>query len=312
MPILSLARLFDDLTACVMESLIPAEYYSYFEYLPDIQKCVNAVMIIAPVISYGTTCWQLYRRKTSHGFSLDICATMLMAALLRIYYYHVSPFEITLLYQLMVMVGIQSVLLAVALRYRPGHYDPELLPTLPPLITEIREKSPEQKPGILLLTVLSVAFVRSIKFFDVYYKRPFCFWQWKSPRIYWRFMLGFLLLFAQTTLFFSGLQWYANFIGSMGLFIEALLPLPQILLLARLQSIENFNVILLLLWLSGDVTKIGYLIYGTSNISAIFLAAGLFQMSLDVFIAFQYLTLRFGNTPETEDLEMKRVPPVDL
>ena len=48
---------------------------------------------------------------------------------------------------------------------------------------------------------------------------------------------------------------YSNIIGVLGLFIESLLPLPQILLLNRLQLVKNFKVILLLSWLVEIVPK---------------------------------------------------------
>ena len=89
---------------------------------------------------------------------------------------------------------------------------------------------------------------------------------------------------------------YSNIIGVLGLFIESLLPLPQILLLNRLQLVKNFKVILLLSWLGGDCTKISYLLFGTDNILIIFIVAGLFQMSLDIYIAFQYLQFKYFTT----------------
>ena len=89
---------------------------------------------------------------------------------------------------------------------------------------------------------------------------------------------------------------YSNIIGVLGLFIESLLPLPQILLLNRLQLVKNFKVILLLSWLGGDCTKLSYLLFGTDNILIIFIVAGLFQMSLDIYIAFQYLQFKYFTT----------------
>lgn len=296
-------------------NLVPDDYYPYLEYLPSIQLCVNLFMIVAPIFSYGSTCWLVYNRKTSHGFSLDICASMLMAALLRIYYYHVSPYEATLLYQLLVMILIQSLLLATALRYRPGHYDPDMLHTCPSLVVDLRDNM--AAPHLSLLSRLAagahIALVHVIRFFDVYYQRPFQFWQWKDHRSYWRFLLGFFVAFAFATMWCKEWQWYAYFIGTAGLFIEALLPLPQILLLRRLQLIENFKVVLLLSWLGGDITKMSYLVYGTNDVSVIFLAAGLFQMVLDLVIAAQYLKLRLAIDVVTDsnpslDTELKPFP----
>ena len=62
-----------------MPYLLPPEYLEYLDYLPDLQKCANVFISFTPLFSYGTTCYGIYTKKTSLGFSIDICATMLMS-----------------------------------------------------------------------------------------------------------------------------------------------------------------------------------------------------------------------------------------
>lgn len=244
-----------------------------------------------------------------------------MASILRILYYLCQPYEITLLRQSIVMIGIQFALLRISLRYRPNNYDPELLTPLPRWELEFENNLPRRLSasnyivehknytslGIIHWCLMQVndmaclswsyiktGFKQVLRLFDVYYKRPGLFWQWLDESSYWMFLCGFTAFFSLLTVFFHNNTTYANVIGILGLFIESLLPIPQILMLNRIQSVENFKIILLLSWLGGDCTKISYLLYGTNDVSIIFIAAGLFQMSLDIYIAFQYLSLKYG------------------
>lgn len=299
-----------------MSSLFPDDILPYLEYLPDIQKCANFIITFTPLYTYGSTCYFIHKNKTSVGFSIDICATMLMASLLRIFYYVISPYEVTLLRQSLIMVGIQFLLLKVALFYRPHNYDPELLTPMPLFVLELNNRLPRRLSAYsfqlhqdyftdnsyirswlrilgdgfeFVSSYATVTFFHALNFFDVFYQRPFWFWQWKQEIVYWKFIGGFAAFFGTLTVVFSWSTFYGNFIGILGLFIESLLPLPQILLLNRLGSIRDFKSILLLSWLCGDLTKISYLLYGTNDVSKNFIAAGLFQMTLDLIIVWQYV-----------------------
>lgn len=304
-----------------MLKFLPEDYRPYLAYLPDLQACVNLFMTFTPLFSYGSTCYSIYKRQTSMGFSLDICCTMFMASILRIYYYFCSPYEPTLLRQSIIMILIQILLLKVSLYYRPANYDPELLTSMPLLENELNMRVPRRLSsatlehqlywlgdwisslGTITFDIIKYVsgyfiayFNQGLRFFDVYYRRPLSFWQWKLEANYWWFVIGFSTVFGITTLIFHENVMYSNIIGVLGLFIESLLPLPQILLLNRLQLVKNFKVILLLSWLGGDCTKISYLLFGTDNILIIFIVAGLFQMSLDIYIAFQYLQFKYFTT----------------
>ncbi|KAG7660796.1 uncharacterized protein J8A68_005758 [[Candida] subhashii] len=311
-----------------MSQFIPEDYLPYLDYLPDLQKCANLFMTFTPVFSYGSTCYSIYRRRTSQGFSIDICGTMFMASILRIYYYICSPFEVTLLRQSIMMILIQIVLLKISLKYRYSNYDPEFLTPMPHFSHELQSRIPRRMSsanamqhegywtgdwrgsisgvvadyGKMIVSYVVAGFISILRLFDVYYLRPGQFWQWKLEEMYWRFLIVFAGGFGILTGLFYRVEMYGSIIGTLGLFIESLLPLPQILLLNRLQSVENFKIILLLSWLGGDCIKISYLLFGTNNISAIFIIAGLFQMSLDIYIAVQYLQLRFNPIENTKQL----------
>lgn len=303
----------------MFSSLVPDELYYYLEFLPDLQKSINFFMTFTPLFSYGTTCYSIYTKKTSTGFSIDICATMIMASTLRILYYTISPYEITLLRQSIIQVLIQILLLHISLKYRPQNYDPDFLTSIPSFSSELKKNSIQItgfNKNFLILELIQFLvyklllkincfiitfFMQILKFFDVYYKRPGYFWQWKNPSTYWKFLAVFASFFISLTIYFQDNETFGKFIGILGLFIESLLPLPQILLLNRLKSIKNFKLILLFSWYGGDLTKLSYLLFGTSNVSIIFILAGLFQMGLDIYIGFQYIHFKYYYVEDFEN-----------
>ncbi|KAK6463232.1 hypothetical protein DFJ63DRAFT_312555 [Scheffersomyces coipomensis] len=320
-----------------MSNLIPKDLVPYLDYLPDIdlKHIVNGFMTFTPMFSYGTTCYGIYRKETSLGFSIDICATMLMASILRIYYYFISPYEVTLFRQSCNMIIIQCILLKISLNYRPYNYDPDFLTPIPLFKHELNTILPRRlsastypvehesyyidnslsKSIVYIITDAYkymrlygyILFSQSLKFFDVFYQRPYQFWQWKDEMIYWKFITVFAGIFGILTLLFHQYVLWGQILGILGLFIESLLPLPQILLLNRLQSIKNFKIILLLSWLGGDLIKLSYLLFGASNISIIFIIAALFQMALDLIIAYQYLyykSIELNNDDDGNELKL--------
>ncbi|KAG7836746.1 hypothetical protein KL942_004664 [Ogataea angusta] len=88
------------------------------EFVPEAKTVINWVMSFTPLVSYGTTLLSIRRKKSSKGFSIDICATMLIASTLRVFYYVNDPFEVSLLRQCFVMIFIHVLLLRVAIKYK--------------------------------------------------------------------------------------------------------------------------------------------------------------------------------------------------
>ncbi|AGO11794.1 AaceriADR022Wp [[Ashbya] aceris (nom. inval.)] len=292
-------------------------------YIPpwlDVQFLANNIISFTPLFSYGTTVWSINRSKTALGFSIDICATMLIASILRVSYYLITPYEVALLRQSLVMIFIQMILLYTSLCYRPEEYKYESLKPVEPFAQLSQDVWQEFFPlcsmgagwkGIWQAMSLNsvagyaekmllVALYKFLKFFDPGYQRIGAFWQWNNPRYFWLFLLWFTCGQFLMTFFIARVmnwewlgQWLGSFIGSLGLLIEALLPLPQISILHTLKSVQGFKLILLVSWLCGDILKISYLVFGAKNISMIFFLFALFQMGLDIYIAFIYVYYKY-------------------
>ncbi|RKU46031.1 hypothetical protein DL546_008616 [Coniochaeta pulveracea] len=130
--------------------------------------------------------------------------------------------------------------------------------------------------------------------------RPYSFWQWRSPKPYWQFLLylfifltiGELVLAPMRTLYPT----YSSFIGYLGLAIEAILPLPQIFANARSQSCKGFRLSVLGSWLVGDSMKMFWFFTSPTQIPWAFKLCGIFQACCDAFLGVQYWMYGSGET----------------
>lgn len=315
------------------------------ETLPHISTVINFIISFTPLLSYGSTVLSIRKKKSSQGFSIDICGTMLLASILRIFYYFNDPFEITLLRQCFVMVFIQTILLRTALKYRSddaihfeiyhsnwgkllNHFVDQNKETFETIldnynVTDSLESFEIQNTLIgismllfnmlklnigLLFVGISHLMKNIIRFFDYHYARPFYYWQWKQSSTFWKFLLGFVIFLTVIQLIFHGNEYLGITFGTISFLVESSLPLPQIILFQRLKHVENFKVILLLSWLGGDVTKISYLFYGTDNIDIIFILAAFFQMSLNFVITYQFFYYKFHPGNPTNEFQMHYLP----
>ncbi|KAG0690304.1 hypothetical protein C6P40_003228 [Pichia californica] len=301
------------------------------DFIPYVSTIVNIVISFTPLFSYGSTVLSIRRNKSSQGFSIDICGTMLVASILRIFYYFNDPFEVTLLRQCFVMVFIQTILLKVALKYRSEdavHFEEyhgnwgKLYNQFININKEVIEDTLQQynindtyndfqistillgifvliirliKIDIGLIFSLAIEIFKNIlRLFDYHYTRPFHYWQWRKSLKFWQFLIGFISILSIIQIIFNGNEYLGIIFGSVSFMIESSLPLPQILLFQRLKHVENFKIILLFSWLGGDITKISYLFYGTENIGFIFVFAAFFQMSLNFIITYLYFYYKFN------------------
>jgi hypothetical protein len=129
-------------------------------WFTDLTGIVAPFFIIAsPIISYSDQALSMQRSKSSAGFSLDIPLIMLVASFLRIFYWPGARFDLSLLAQAMLMVGMQVLLLKIALDHRPAPASRGGEASVP--------FSGASQEGMLGGAT-----------------RPYNFWQWRSPKPY--------------------------------------------------------------------------------------------------------------------------------
>ncbi|KAI9158722.1 putative membrane protein [Paramyrothecium foliicola] len=239
-----------------------------------VKACIGTLtpvfIMLSPILSYTDQILSMRRNKSSAGFSLDIPLIMLVASLMRIFYWFGSRFEISLLVQAVLMVIMQVILLKVALDHRP---------------------SPSAKGGEAALPFAGA------QDSGLGWQRPYNFWQWRSPKPYWQFLIYFLAFLVTCELLLSPLESvypiYSEAIGYIGLLVEAILPLPQVLTNMRAGCIKGFRLSILASWLGGDFTKLAWFFTAKTPIPWPFKFCGILQTAFDCTLGLQYL--RYGS-----------------
>jgi hypothetical protein len=119
----------------------------------------------------------------------------------------------------------------------------------------------------------------------------------------------FLAYFAGTLLavhvllpFLSSSPVYIALLGYVGLAVEAMLPIPQILKNHKARSCKGFRLSVILNWLAGDAMKMSYFFLSSEYIPWPFRLCGIFQACCDSYLGFQYYM--YGEGPAGTDIPM--------
>jgi len=221
-------------------------------------------LITAPITSYTDQIYSIHNTRTSAGFSLDIPLIMLLASILKVFYWLGAHYDTALLIQAIVMIFMQVILLHVALTHRP--------------------------PLSIQHTPFTDATARIGTIFE---KRPYQFWQWRDAKPYWRFMSYFTaVLFVLQVVLVQNEGIYKSWttlLGYTALAIEATLPLPQILNNQRRRCCKGFRLSVLANWLVGDAFKmVFFFVKDSSDVPWAFKLCGVFQACCDCYLGVQY------------------------
>jgi hypothetical protein len=223
----------------------------------------------------------MHRARSSAGFSLDIPLIMLVASILKVFYWFGAHFSTSLLIQALLMISVHLLLLHVALSNRP-----------PPSHLPFQH--------------------------DAVSNRPYDFWQWRAPRPYWSFITYFTgvllvghLLMGMTGAFVA----YTDLLGMVALTIEATLPMPQLLANYQRKGCKGFRPSVIVNWVIGDTFKMWFFFASSSGeVPWAFKACGVFQACCDLGLAAQYLY--YGDGPAGVDGTLRekelRSPPPEI
>jgi len=212
---------------------------------------VSIGFIFGPTSGYYFQ-YKLIKDTESLGtFSIDVCAILIFSNLLRILFWCCKRFDDALLYQSIVMIAVQLLLLRECIRVKSKSFP----------ITK---------------------FDMSKKF------KVDNFWRWDDFRSYLDFSgLGFAF-FIVLTLMLSSSNLYIETIGSVSVMIEACLGLPQLLANRKNRSTDGLSMGLILTWFTGDLAKTLFFILKNQPLQ--FVMCGITQLSIDIYIIYQIYT----------------------
>lgn len=200
----------------------------------------------------------------------------------RVFFWFGEHYDLSLLFQALLMIAVQTLLLHVALLHRPGNAMAQEL----------------SKP---FSTVED----------NVFAYRPYNFWRWRLSRSYWQFLSYFALCLASLQLLVGDWKLYVKTIGYVALAIEATLPLPQMVSNQRCKSCKGFRLSVLANWILGDAMKMCFFFMSETDIPWAFKLCGMFQAACDLYLGVQYWQFGEGqgHHPATlDEIGMGRFP----
>ncbi|KAH8926223.1 hypothetical protein BT69DRAFT_1311854 [Atractiella rhizophila] len=203
----------------------------------------------------------IIRKKSSAGFSVDVCGVLLFANTTRIFFWLGERFELPLLIQSILMIIAQLALLWVCVRYKPSS-DYEALSTLP---------TASEPSGLEPMVSRK-------------------FWNWDNYGTYIEALAAFIAFQSMAFLLLYRWRTYIEILGFVALGLESTLPLPQLITNFRRKSLEGFRWTVLVGWFGGDSFKLLYFLLKKAPVQ--FIACGAFQLSVDILIVGQAFLYR--------------------
>ncbi|CAO3644277.1 unnamed protein product [Cunninghamella echinulata] len=229
---------------------------------------LSTVMVFAPVLGYIDQYRIIYQSKTSEGFNPKACGILLIANILRIFFWFGKRFDKTLLFQSIVMIVSQLILLEIVIRYRPIETTSLLY----------NDDSSSTTSSATYDGDIDHPWVRA------WHKRK-TFWNWPDFMDYLNFLLAFTTGCAVLFICLHQVPYLFDIIGIISLGIESTLPFPQCISNFKNRSIEGFSLLVLLSWFIGDSFKVFYYIFTSAPFQ--FIICGIIQLTIDILIVLE-------------------------
>lgn len=219
----------------------------------------SCLMVFGGALPYVPQYQDIQRSNNCEGFSTRVCLVLLIANILRIFFWVGKQFELTLLLQSVVMIVAMFAMLHLCCTVQGTNR-----------LSTSRHR-------------LSDLDLRS-------------FWKWSAFEDYLLFCFGFTVLCAAVTFLLLDSALFVETLGFLAVMFEAMLGLPQLLQNLHNRSTRGMSVKMVLLWTAGDVFKTSYFVMNQSPTQ--FWVCGSTQILIDVAILLQVLLYNQDTRPK--------------
>ena len=242
---------------------------------------IDLMMICIPSIGYIFQAIKFKQTKSSKGFSKTLCLLLLLANILRIFFWLGKLFSITLLYQSIVVIISQIYLIHVYLQYQDKSK---------------RNLSPEK-------TTLE----HMTDWKDTL--SPSKIWNWDHEIEYYKFIvfLFFIISLLSGLIGMKSTKFF-DIIGTISVSIETFIEIPQIKENYITKNVKNLSGAMVLMWFVGDLFKTTYNIIYKSPMQMIL--GGMIQNCEDIVLSSQVVI--YGNVGPLSDIFRKRLKYLNL
>lgn len=208
----------------------------------------SCFMVFGGVLPYVPQYKDIQRTNNADGFSTWVCLVLLMANILRIFFWCGKFFELTLLLQSIVMIATMLAMLHLCCSVHS--------------FNKFSTKS------------------HFFTDFDLQY-----FWKWSRFVDYLQFCLFVSIVCTLVTYIFIDSAIFVEGLGFVAVLMEAMLGVPQLWQNFQKRSTQGMSVAMVLLWTAGDTFKTAYFIINESP--AQFWLCGILQICIDIAILIQ-------------------------
>ena len=206
-------------------------YSPFFEFIVDI------CMIFFTSMGYFLQGHKFKKKKSSKGFSPNLCLLLLLANIIRIFFWVGKHFSKTLLYQSITVIISQIYLIHYYLKYR--------------------ENTKKEK------TTEASLYERITNWKETL--TPSKVWNWDNEIEYYKFIFFLFFIFSIICIIIGlNNKPFFELLGTISVSIETFIELPQIKENCITKNTKNISWIMVSIWLVGDLCRTGYnLIYHT-------------------------------------------------
>ncbi|XP_055504900.1 solute carrier family 66 member 2 isoform X2 [Leucoraja erinacea] len=212
-------------------------------------------MVFGGALPYIPQYREIQRSGNTEGFSTHVCLVLLVANILRLFFWFGRHFEVTLVWQSIVLIFTMLALLH--------------------LCCDLQQSS--------TLTTSRHLFTD----FD-----PKYFWAWSRFLDYIQFCLSFTMVCLLVTYLLIDSQLFVETLGFTAVLIEAMLGVPQLCRNFKNKSTAGMSVKMVLMWTLGDIFKTAYFIINATPVQ--FWVCGALQICIDIAIFYQVFTYEKG------------------
>ena len=213
----------------------------------------NVFFLIGPVLMFVPQYKSIRDSGSATGFSTNVCLVLLVSHTMRCFFWIGKRFELVLLFQSVIVVVSQLVLLQICVRcnFNERH----------------RQKGSTSSTTGIEMTSVAVSTPRSPRDSSAVSEveqrvqgvlddfRHNKFWAWDAFATYLSFLFCYVLMLVGLTVMFLDNETYFETIGFIGLCIEATLTIPQGLRNHRRRSTDGLSLFLVFNWIFGDTTR---------------------------------------------------------
>ncbi|KJE92528.1 hypothetical protein CAOG_03478 [Capsaspora owczarzaki ATCC 30864] len=244
-----------------------------------------AFMIFGGVLPYVPQYLAIKQTRNASGFSTFVSLILILANIVRLYFWLGKRFEMALVYQSVVMLVAQLMMLELCVSMRSSSSSSLAFDDL---ATGSNGSGVAALGASLSSSALSSARrsnANKSPFAIAHLFDPATFWQWSNFQDYTMFLVVFTAALGVVSVMLIQQNWFVELLGVASVALEASLAIPQFLKNWRTKSTAGMSNAMVLGWLAGDVFKTIYFVTRHSPLQ--FICCGIVQVLVDLAILAQ-------------------------